>query len=48
MKKKKTMMRRRRIDQAMMRCLQVGIPPAVSSLANEVDGPGAHFHRSTT
>ena len=36
------------IYQAMMRYSPVGIPPAVSSLADEVDGPGARFHTSTT
>ena len=44
----KTMMRCRRIDQAMMRCSPVGIPPVVPSLADEVDEPGARFHTSTT
>ena len=44
----KTMMHCRRIDQAMMRCSLVDIPPAESSLADEVDGPGARFHMSTT
>ena len=38
----------RRVDQAMMRYPQVGIPASVSSLANEVDRPGARFHTSTT
>ena len=36
-----------RIDQAMMLYSPVGIPPEVSSLADEVDGPGARFHTST-
>ena len=42
------MMRYCRIDQAMMRCLPVDIPPGVPSLANEVDELGARFHMSTT
>ena len=45
---RKTMMRYCRIDQAMMRCLPVDIPPGVPSLANEVDELGARFHMSTT
>ena len=44
----KTMMRCRRIDQAMMRCSPVGIPPVVPSLADKVDELGARFHNSTT
>ena len=44
----KMMMRCRRIDQALMRCLRVGILPVVPSLAYEVDEPGACFHTSTT
>ena len=44
----KMMMRCRRIDQVMMRCSPVGIPHVVPSLADEVDGPGARFHTSTT
>ena len=45
----KTMMHCRLIDQAMMmHCSLVGIPPAVSSLADEVDERGACFHTSTT
>ena len=44
----KTMMDCHRIDQAMMRCLPVDIPPVVPSLADEVDGPGARSHMSTT
>ena len=43
-----TMMRCRWFEQAMMRYSPVGIPPVVSSLADEVDGPGARFHMSTT
>ena len=42
------MIRCPRIDQAMMRYSPVGIPPEVSSLADEVDGPSARFHTSTT
>ena len=44
----KTMMHCCRIDQAMMRCLPVGIPPVVPSLADEVDEPDARFRTSTT
>ena len=44
----KTMMRCRRIGQAMMRCSPVGIPPVVLALADEVDELGARFHTSNT
>ena len=44
----KTMMRCRRIDQAIMRCSLVDIPPVVPSLADEVDELGARFLMSTT
>ena len=42
------MMRCRRVETVMMRYSLVGIPLEVSYLADEVDGPGAHFHTSTT
>ena len=42
------MMRCHRVELAMMRYSPVGIPLEVSSLADEVDGPGARFHTSTT
>ena len=44
----KTMMHCRRIDQAMMRCSPVDIPPIVPSLKDEVDELGARFHTSIT
>ena len=43
-----TMMSCHRVEPAMMQYSPVDIPLEVSSLADEVDGPGAHFYTSTT
>ena len=42
------MMRCRRVEPVMMGYSPVGIPLKVSSLPDEVDGPGARFRMSTT